>query len=226
MASQAKYFLMVVLLLFISAGTSQATVIRSAASVTLNTFGEWDSNYDIGNVSDQSGLNQNFVSGITDWDSYFSTNPSHTWTASVYEWWGKADSGLSGTIIFDLGDIYYLDKFAIWNEESSGISYLNVSTSADGILYLPAGNNFMPTNNPSNPLADYTANIFNLTISTSRYIMLEITGTGDLEYNTASMGEIAFSTTDVAPVPEPSTALLLGIGLIGSALAGRRMRKA
>lgn len=29
-----------------------------------------------------------------------------------------------------------------------------------------------------------------------------------------------------APVPEPSTALLLGLGLIGTALAGRKMRKA
>ena len=33
-------------------------------------------------------------------------------------------------------------------------------------------------------------------------------------------------TSDGQPVPEPSTALLLGIGLAGAALAGRRMRRA
>ena len=40
------------------------------------------------------------------------------------------------------------------------------------------------------------------------------------------MGIWAYQTGSVDPVPEPATVLLLGIGLVGTALFGRRMRRA
>ena len=222
MVSQNKSFILVIFLFFLYAGVAQATVIRSAVAVR-NTFSEWTpGSYEIKNVSDQSGLNQNYISGVTDWDSYFSTSPYHSSTANGNEWWGNANSGLTGDVVFDLGEIYYIDKFAIWNEEENGISYLTISTSTDALSFLSVAIDLKPTNNQFGN--QYTADIFSLTESMARYVKLEIFATGDNGYNTVSMGEIAFSTTDVAPAPEPSTALLLGIGLIGSSLAGRRMR--
>lgn len=65
--------------------------------------------------------------------------------------------------------------------------------------------------------------------------LFEVSG-GDskmaLFYDGVNFQDFAVITGDMAfrlygsPVPEPSTALLLGIGLIGTALAGRRMRRA
>lgn len=52
-----------------------------------------------------------------------------------------------------------------------------------------------------------------------------IDGPGDEWWHGFNIGVDSIAS-DPSPVPEPSTALLLGIGLAGTAYAGRRMRKA
>ncbi len=213
----------IVLLMLSFTSTSYATAVTSAIDVVSNTFGEFSSAYGIDNVSDQSGLSVGFTSGVTDWDTYFGT-PSHTVIAADYEWWGAENSGLTGSVVFDLGMNYFVDKLALWNEEVAGISTFDVYTSTDGISFTSVGPSLTPTNNPLE--LDYFADIFALTTTQGRYIKLDITGTGDNGWNTVSMGEIAFSTsTSVDPVPEPSTMLLLGCGLIGLAGTARRKLK-
>lgn len=215
--------LTVTLFLLVLIGGVQASVVRSSSYVPLNTFGIWDSGTNIVNAISQRGLYTEYVSGVTDWDAYFSQNPRHTAEAPQSEWWGEENAGLTGTVIFYLGGPWTIDKIALWNEEYVGIKSFSVYTSTDNISFNLVASNLLPTDNPTDS-SYYYADIFNLTPSTGRYVKLEIISTGDNSYNTVSMGEIAFSTS-LNPVPEPTTLLLLGFGLAGIASIRRRFKE-
>ncbi len=210
--------LFVVMLFIIS--SAQASVIRSATSVTQNTFGNWDSSYVVENAINQTGLSAGYVSGATDWDAYFAGTPTHTYVAAGYEWWGGSTAGLTGSVTFDLGGLFTIDKLALWNEEVTGIATFDVYTSTNGVVFNLVASNLLPTNNPLGQ--DYSADIFALTRSVGQYVKLDLTSTGENGYNTVSMGEIAFSTS---AVPLPSAILLLGPGLIGLAWVRRKVQR-
>lgn len=214
-----KELFILLLLTFCISSVTQAAVVRGAVGVTENTFGEWSPQHVMANAIDQSGLSVGYISGVTDWDGYFGTLPSHEYSAVGHEWWGSSDAGLTGSVTFDLGGVYTLDKIALWNEEYLGISQFDVSTSINGTLFSLVGDDLSPTNNVQS--LDYRADIFSLSESLAQFVKLDILSTGDNGYNTVSMGEIAFST-DTAPVPEPSTWLLLGTGLAGLAYYRRK----
>ena len=121
-------------------------------------------------------------------------------------------------IIYDLGDLYTIDKLALWNEDDAGISefsvYLDTDTDFSDAIY---GGLFNPID--SVRLENYPAEVFDLPSSVARYIKLDVQGVAGKTI--VSMGEIAVSTT---PVPLPSAIILMGTGLIGF-LTARRIGK-
>lgn len=211
--------LVIVLLVVSFKSTSYATKITSALGVLSNTFGEWSSTIPIANVSNQTGLSMGFVSGVTDWNTYFTGNPNHS-PSAVNEWWGS-QGVLQGSIVFDLGSSYLVDKIAIWNEEYNGIYTFNVLTSNDGISFASVGSSFYPTDWNNTSSLPYDADIFSLTPTMGQYVRLDITGVR----NAVTMGEIVFSTSN-STIPEPSSILLLGFGMVGLAgVARKKMAK-
>jgi PEP-CTERM motif len=210
------------MLFFISVGV-QASVVSGATSVTQNTFGNYDSSgsYAVENAINQNGLSTKYVSGVTDWNTYFSGHPSESMVAYGNEWWGNPNSGLTGSVTFNLGGLFNIDKLALWNEDANGIASFSVYTSTDDVVFNLVASRLLPTDNPYG--MDYFADIFSLTNSTGQYVKLDITAAG-IGYTTVSMGEIAFSTTTTA-APEPATMLLLGLGLIGLAGVRRKIKK-
>ena len=52
-----------------------------------------------------------------------------------------------------------------------------------------------------------------------------LTMVASIDHSGSSMGQVTSFNADVAPVPEPATMLLLGVGLLGVAGAGRRKTK-
>jgi len=217
-------------LLLILTFNVNASQITSGVNI-YNGIGEsYGSSYGIAHVSDGSGLTPSFFG---DFDSYIAGNPIHTYNDPGNEWHTLFDSkSLTNYLIFDLGDNYFIDKLALWNEDVFGIKEFSVSTSLDATSYSTVGTGLKPTDNPFDPSAplDYGVDVFGLTTSIGRYIRIDITQNGFYSYvdngatititDVVSMGEIAFSTTSV---PEPSTMLLLGTGLLG--LAGIRKKK-
>lgn len=202
---------------------ANASTILGATNIINNTLGDRDANVDIGNSIDQSGLSSGYTSGITDFDTYIGGTPSHSLIAVDKEWF--ASSGVtSGLVDFDLGGVYSLDRVAIWNEDATGVSRLNIYTSLDSLFAVNTlVGTFSLTNNPRD--TDYFADVLSLAALTdARYVRFDILGAYPDDKgsaNQASLGEVAFS---VSPVPIPAAAWLFGTALIGLIGFGKRRK--
>ena len=168
----------------------------------------------------QSGLSANYVSGVTDFDT-FVAGTTHTMTFSGYEWFSNYGS-TSASVTYDLGSVLSINKMALWNEESSGIGLLDLLVSSDGITFSTLLSGLTPTDNP---LADYVADVFSFATTSFRYVQLDMSGCPQAlpgSYRSCAIGEVAFN--QVAAVPVPAAGLML-LGALGG-LAALRRRKA
>ena len=122
-------------LIVLFAGGVNADIILSPTSVLQNTAGEMVG-YPIVRTIDQSGLQANFVSGVTDFDVYFG-NPLHRMEADIGEWWAPVGPS-TGTIDYDLGADYDLTRIALWNEDAYGFASFEVTVETSvKLLTLP-----------------------------------------------------------------------------------------
>jgi hypothetical protein len=193
------------------AGGASADFILSPTSVIQNTAGE-QSGYAIEQTINQSGLQANFVSGVTDFDVYFG-NPLHQMEADIGEWWAPLGAS-AGTIDYDLGDAYLLNRIALWNEDAYGFASVHLYTDINSDFSTATDHGtFNPTDHTWGD--NYPADIFSFTETAGRYVRLEVVSVSDW----LSMGEIAFA---VNPVPVPGAFLL---GMLGLSLAGVKLRK-
>jgi hypothetical protein len=150
----------------LSAINAQAsTIISPVAATASSEFGFANNAYDIGNTSDQSGLSAGFASGASDFDTYLAGNPTHTYIADDNEWF--TDTGVaSATVNYDLGSVYSIDRLALWNDEYSGISFLDISISLDNINFTTVASGLVPVDNPL--YQDYGAEVFGFGTQSAR----------------------------------------------------------
>ncbi|MCI0408632.1 MAG: PEP-CTERM sorting domain-containing protein [Acidobacteria bacterium] len=204
--------------LFVSS-VVQATVIVSPVAAPVNTLGEFGACCDIGNSIDGSGLTPGFVTGVTDFDAYLALNPLHDLGFQDQEFFG-AQGVLSGTVVYDLGGVVFIDRMALWNEDSTGIAVMNVRSALD--LPFTTGvvdhGLFNPVDNPIN--VDYPAEVLALNPTPARFVEMELRCV-DTDFNNCGIGEVAFSATP-QEAPEPASLVLLGIGILGLSLTRRR----
>lgn len=198
-----------------TASSSHAAVIVSAVGATATS--EFGAGSEIELTIDQSGLSSNYVSGVTNFDTYLGTNPTHTLVAIGNEWFSAAAAS-SATVVYDLGASIKMDRFALWHEESSGFTSALMSSSIDGLTFTG-----LPTISPvGNPVgSDYGAQVFHFggTIM-ARYIQLDLRGCPDPtgNFDACAIGEVAFSS----PVPIPGALIFLLTGVGGLAIVRKR----
>lgn len=203
----------------IGADSAAAAVIRSPISATATS--EFSSAYDIGNTIDQSGLSVGFTSGVTDFDAYLALNPAHTFIATGFEWFTAQDI-ISAVVTYDLGNLFKVDRVALWNEDSSGIGIFDILASSDGVSFSTIATGLSPLNNPDG--TPYKAETFNFGPVNARYFRFDISGCpqpdpNSFTFNGCGIGEVAFSTSS-QPIPTPA----LLPGLIGMGVAALRKR--
>jgi hypothetical protein len=143
------------------------------------------------------------------------------------EWFSNSGT-TSATVTYDLGSVLSLDRFALWNEEVSGIGVFNLLGSSNGTTFTTLLSGVSPADTP--PDGAYPAQVFSFAAADARFLRLEMSGCpqpngGQIPFAGCAIGEVAFRSAAV--IPEPSTYALLGAGLAGLAgLARRRARTA
>lgn len=174
----------------------------------------------LANVTNQSGLSASYVSGTTDFDSYVATTTHNSIQASN-SWLASPTTGF---VTFDLGASYTLDALALWplNFFSTlairGFT-LYADTDADPTNPGASLGNFNAVNASSTTV---TAQVFNFTATTTRFIQLQITSNGGSATG-SGFGEVAFrEVTATATTPEPSA--LVGLAAVVAFGAGLKRR--
>lgn len=203
-------------------GSVQAGAIVSATSATINSGGPG-----FGSINDtlnQNGLNSGYVSGVTDFDTYIGSNPSHSSQFSGFEWFSNQGSS-SASVTYNLGSSMSINAVALWNEEAAGIGSLNLLYSTDGINFTSLASNLNPTDNPPFP-APYFADVFAFGAVTAQYIRFDASACPQQPagFDSCAIGEVAFRQGNA--VPEPSSAALAGFALLMAGAARRRALRA
>ena len=158
------------------------------------------------NIIDQSGLSANYVSGVTDFDSFVAS------TTATFS--GQADLGGAGAppsfFEFDFGEVVDVDAVAIWNQSgSASLDSFNVETSllSDFSVSQVFGIFTMSIFGGAFPIA---ADVF--TFNSDNFRFLRINNLTNAGFSSATrINEVAFR--QVSQVPEPGYAGVLAIAL-------------
>ena len=215
--------MLVSLLMTCLSGVAEAEIILQPVAASTN-MGEY---FPIINIINQSGLSNGYTSLVTDFDSYIASNPTafHGVGSNV---WGAPSGVRAGFIDLDLGGSYVIDKLALWNlvDDPSAIQQFNLLVDDNSAFSSPANlGNFIASNSlGSRP--DTEAQVFGLAATTASFARLEILNTWSPSSFSVAFNEAAFGVTAVnGPVPEPTTMLLVGSGLLGLWGARKKFKK-
>ncbi len=205
------------------ASPAAAGVIIQPKSVTVASGGT-AAGYDINNIINQSGLSKKYKSGVTDFDAYLASNPVHSFNTG--EWLSQGPTS-QARIIFDFGEIVEITGFALFNEDATSMTQINIQVGNGPNPQNGIGAALFPVQNPFG--VDYGATTSNRQAVKARYFAFNIFGCNRAgsAHNGCGIGEVVFNSTTPAPVgvvPEPATwaMMIMGFGGIGAAMRRRR----
>lgn len=209
----------VCLILSVSTPTSAGVIIGAVgATADQTTRG---GGFSLPALSNQSGLSVGYVSGVTDFDSYIATDPTHVTTPAFM--WATITSVFSANVTFDLGGNVAVQSFALWNRGNSlmqGVRDFNLRACSDGACSVSSLiGSFQAT--AFHHLDDNArAEVFSFASTATSFIRLEILNVHGICCIT--MSEVAFEASNVQEVSAPATMLVFAIGLGGVICARRR----
>jgi hypothetical protein len=172
----------------------------------------------INHTIDQTGLSAAFVSGVTDFDAYIASNPTHDGPGAANAWAGNAGA-LPINLDYNLGATYDVDTLALWTSFSGfSINRFQVFT-ADNAGFVGATN--VGGFDANDTLPPMVAQIFDLLNTNAQYLRVQI-----LSNEGAGAVNLSELAVEVTPVPEPLTLTLFGTGVLATVVRLRRKNHA
>ena len=213
---RAKLGLHVVLSLLGGATVAHASVITAPVSSTGSTF-VFEGFAPVTNLFNQSGLSANYVSGVTDFDTFNATHDASS-AGDAF----SSPASFPGTIDFDLGSLLNIEQFALWNDAQTspfgrGVNSFTIFTDDNSAFTSPT--NVGTFNAVGFEVNSSAMQVFDLTDSVGQFVRWQINsnhGRPNLQ-----IGEVAFATS---AVPEASEALVALLGVSGLVFGARRRK--
>lgn len=160
----------------------------------------------------QSGLSAGFTSNVTDFETYIAANRTAT-HGNGLNLWGSTLGIRSGNFDFALGGTYLVTAMAFWNligdpsavREFTLLLDDNPSFSSPDVIGTFTASNTLGTG------SNTAAQVFTIPATAASFVRLQILNTWSVDSSHTAFNEAAFR---VAPVPEPSSAMLLLFGAL------------
>ncbi|MDP1699779.1 MAG: VPLPA-CTERM sorting domain-containing protein [Aestuariivirga sp.] len=229
-----------------AAYSSQAiasTIVAPVTAVASSEFIASGFDFSIENTIDKSGLSFGYVSGVTDFDAYLASGPTHTSNANGNEWFSEnfGGSSVAGlTVTYGFSALTSINGFALWNEDFAGLGStllqysVNGSTYTDLMTITPVPSEFAE----AGEVVPYLAQVFSFSLTDMLFFRLVIADCpgpppSESSFRGCGIGEVAFSA--ILPPPpgpvdnNPVVPLPAALPLFGSALGlfvwmGRRRK--
>jgi hypothetical protein len=174
--------------------------------------------FSLSNLFNQSGLSAGYTAGVTEFDTYIASNPTHSSLQTTV--WVPLNNVTTGNVTFNLGASVAIESMAFWNRNNSsqGVRDFQLLACPDSACTSTTlvGNFTALANLGANDGA-VEAQVFAFAATTTQYLRMDMLNT----YGSPvlSAGEVVFEQA-VFETPEPASALLLAGGLL--ALTARR----
>ena len=198
-----------------------ANVVVTPINVTSDTsvYGNGCCGHTLDQLIDQSGLTNNYVSLLTDFDS-FTLNTTAPYGAATPFPMGKDVVGMlssPGSIFFDLGSSYNIDAIAFWNQSSGSAQtieyalYLNDSYTVRG-SGIKIGHFYPETD--FDHFIGAVADIEKFAAVESQFFEIELIENLNCPTGCTGFNEILFAS----PIPVPAAAWLFGSAIFSLGL--------
>ena len=169
---------------------------------------------------------------VVDGSGFNGVTQTHDVTSPGGNSWQTITQSGTGNIKFDLGGVFVLDELHIWNlnfyspYNGRGANQVVINTSLDLSSWVGMGTySFQQASGIAND-PGFTLDASNW--GSARYVEFDILNSFGGSDNAGHVGlsEVRFFAKDSSlPVPEPTTMLLLGLGLVGLAGVRRKFQK-
>ncbi len=195
--------------LFLIPNATLGQFVLSPVAVIGTDLGTFSPTAPLESMINQSGIDAPFVSGTTDFDTYFATpgqpfgspgdGGTNNWQSDF-----SFDLPLMGYVDFDLGASYSLDKMAVWNRSISNVT-VRISDDTNSLATEQIAGSFKLSDHLNYPYS-YEVDVVPFGASyVGRYVRLQINSTYQYSpsdsFAYAIIGEVVFSALPATTEP-------------------------
>ena len=216
---------------------------RVSAAVVLQPIGVTASNEAIASgpfeglsaaerLIDQSGLSVGYTSGVTDFDTYFDSHPTHNGFLGGSSWATEINV-TTATIDFDIGGEFFVDGLVLWNRGfnfGNQIGNFRLLADSDAAFSSPTTLGVYSASGDLGPNSSVGAELFSFSALDVSYIRMEVLtpfGPPPLiddslqAHPLLSAGEVAFRAI---AVPESNTLTIMNLMVVGVVMTSWQSR--